>query len=168
MGNQRYADILSIYIGNSIFDFIVNLLSANLEYMMDELPRFAITALALIRKEDSILLVKQSYGNQYWSLPGGVVEFGESVDQAVVREVKEETSLDIHVKRVVGLYSKPNEKSLAITFECEIVGGLLEPNNEVSDCQYFFFHDLPKARKHLNQRVDDFRRGFSDVVLRTQ
>lgn len=135
---------------------------------MKELPRFVITALAFIRKEDTFLLVKQSYGNQYWSLPGGVVEYGESVDQAAVREVKEETSLDIRVKRVVGLYSKPDDNSLAITFECEIIGGFLAPNNEVSDCQYFHFDNLPEARKHLNQRVEDFRRGFSDVVVRTQ
>ena len=139
--------------------------------MMNELPRFVITALVFIRKEDTILLVKQSYGNQYWSLPGGVVEFGESVDQAAVREVKEETGLDIRVKRVVGLYSKPDQKSLAITFEGEMVGGVLAPDNEVCDCQYFRLDGLPKApeaREHLYQRVDDFRQTFSNAVIRTQ
>lgn len=135
---------------------------------MNELPRYVIAVLVFICKEDTVLLVKQSYGNQYWSLPGGVVEFGESVDQAAIREVREETGLDIRIKHVVGLYSKPSEQSLAITFEGEIVGGVLAPNNEVCDCQYFYFDDLPQAREHLYQRVDDFRQGFPDVVIRTQ
>lgn len=47
--------------------------------------------------------VKQSYGNQYWSLPGGLVEYGKSVDQAAIRKVKEEIDLDIRVKRMVGM-----------------------------------------------------------------
>jgi 8-oxo-dGTP diphosphatase len=135
---------------------------------MNELPRFVIVALVFLRKDDAILLVKQSYGDQYWSLPGGVVEYGESVDQAAVREVKEETGLDIRVKRVVGLYSKPDEQSLAITFEGEIIGGRLAPDNEVSDCQYFHFEDLPEARGHFYQRVADFTQGLSGAVLRSQ
>ncbi len=135
---------------------------------MNELPRFVIAALVFIRKGDTILLVKQSYGNQYWSLPGGVVEFGESVDQAAIREVKEETGLDIRVKRMIGLYSRPDEQSVAFTFEGEVICGKLTPNNEVSDCQYFHFRNLPEARKHLYQRVDDFRQALSEVILRTE
>ena len=135
---------------------------------MKEWLRFVIVALVFIRNEDSILLVKQAYGNQFWSLPGGVVEQGESVDQAAIREVKEGTDLDVRLKRVVGIYSKLNEQSLAITFEGEIIGGQLTPQNEVCDCQYFHFHDLPQARDHLSQRVDDYRQNHSDVILRTQ
>ena len=135
---------------------------------MNELPRFVITALVFLRIEDTILLVKQAYGKQFWSLPGGVVEFGESVDQAAVREVKEETGLEIRLKRVVGLYSKLDEQSLAITFEGEITGGRLSPQNEISDCQYFHFDHLPRAREHFYQRADDFRQSQSDVFLRVQ
>lgn len=135
---------------------------------MNKLPRFVIAALVFIRRDDTILLVKQSYGNQHWSLPGGVVEYGESVDQAAIREVKEETGLDIRIKRLVGLYSKPGEQSLAVTFEAEVIGGKLVPNNEVCDCQYFHFDNLPEARKHLYQRVDDFHRALPNVILRKQ
>jgi 8-oxo-dGTP pyrophosphatase MutT (NUDIX family) len=133
--------------------------------MMNELPLFVIVALVSILKEDTILLAKQSYGNQHWSLPGGVVEFGESVDQAAIREVKEETGLDIRVKRVVGLYSKPDEKPLAITIEGEINGGILVSNNEVCDCQYFHFDDLFKTREHLYQRADDFVERFQMLLF---
>jgi ADP-ribose pyrophosphatase YjhB (NUDIX family) len=135
---------------------------------MNESPRFVVVALVFIQEKDTILLVKQSYGNQYWSLPGGVVESGESIDQAAIREFWEETSLDIRVKRPVGLYSIPATNSLAITFEGEIIGGSLAPNHEVCECQYFQLDNLPYAREHLRQRVDDFRQGFLCTFIRTQ
>ena len=94
---------------------------------MDELPRHVIAVFVFIRQGDAILLVRQSYGKRYWSLPGGVVEAGESLDQAAIREVKEETGLDIEIRRVVGLYSKPDEEALAITLEGVVVGGMLSP-----------------------------------------
>lgn len=132
--------------------------------------RFIIVALVFIRKDDSILLVKQNYGEQYWSLPGGVMEPGESIDQTAIREVKEETGLDVRLKRVVGIYSKPDEGALAVTFEGEIIGGNLKPaTNEISVCGYFPFDLLPEPiREHLRERVEDFRRNVPYTVFRTQ
>ena len=136
---------------------------------MDNLPRLVVVALVFVAKDDAILLVKQDYGKRYWSLPGGMVESGESVDQAAIREVKEETGLDIRVKRVVGLYSKPSEDALAITFEGEVTSGSLTPSNEISDCRYFQFDHLPQpVRGHLQERINDFRRKLSYAVFRTQ
>lgn len=137
--------------------------------MTDQQPRHLIVVLVFIRQGDSILLVKQNYGQQYWSLPGGMVELGESLEQAAAREVYEETGLETRVTRVVGLYSKPAENALAVTFEAQVLGGELRPAHEISACRYFPLDNLPALiRPHLRQRVEDFRRGLLHAVWRAQ
>jgi ADP-ribose pyrophosphatase YjhB (NUDIX family) len=136
---------------------------------MTELNKTVVAVFVFIRKEDTILLVKQSYGKQYWSLPGGVMEAGESIDQAAIREVKAETGLDIRLGRLVGVYSKPDEGALALTFEGFIEGGKLKADNEVSEVGYFPLARLPdKIRAHLHQRVEDFQAKISYTVIRSQ
>lgn len=133
-------------------------------------PGIGVAALVLIRDGESVLLVKQSYDDRYWSLPGGGMEPGESVDQAAIREVREETGLEVRLKRVVGIYSKPRENGLAITFEGEVIGGdLLQVTNETSACRYWPFDRLPEpTRAHLRERVEDFRRDLPQTIVRSQ
>ena len=122
------------------------------------LTSIVVTALVFIEQEGQLLLVQQNYGEQYWWLPGGVMEPGESVNQTAIREVKEETGLDVQLKRVVALYSKPHENGLAVCFEGEIIGGVLAPDNEIIACGYFHPDALPEpVRPHLRQRIEDYR-----------
>jgi 8-oxo-dGTP diphosphatase len=148
--------------------------------MDKDLPRFAVTALAFIAQGNSLLLVRQNYGARYWSLPGGSMEVGpsgrgESVDQAAVREVKEETGLDVRLTRLVGVYSKPAENALAICFEAEVIGtppprgAFSEATDEIVECRYFPVDDLPEPiREHLRQRVADWQQGGPHAVWRSQ
>lgn len=139
------------------------------EPTMPDESKTTVAAFVFIEKEGSILLVKQGYGDQYWSLPGGVLEAGESVDQAAVREVEEETRLRIRLGRLIGVYSKPGENGLAITFEGFIVGGELAPDREVIEVGYFSPAKLPaNVRQHLKQRVEDFLAGRPEAFIRTQ
>ena len=58
----------------------------------------------------NFILIKRKndpYKN-YWALPGGFVEYGESVENAAVREAKEETNIDVELKELVNIYSEPN------------------------------------------------------------
>ena len=132
-------------------------------------PCVTVIALVFIQQDGAILLVKQGYGKQYWSLPGGKMEPGESIDEAAIREVKEETGLDVRLRRVVGLYSKPSEDGLAVCFEGEVLGGTLKADHEITECRYFPYDRIPEAtREHLRQRIEDFRRDLPHTVIRTQ
>lgn len=136
---------------------------------MTELHKSVVAAFVFIRKGETILLAKQSYGEQYWSLPGGVMEAGESIEQTAIREVKEETGLDIRLGKLIGVYSKPGEGALALTFGGFIKGGELQADNEVIDVRYFPLANLPdNIRSHLRQRVKDFQANLPHTVIRTQ
>jgi len=134
-----------------------------------ETPKLTVAVFVFLQQVDKLLLVKQGYGQQYWSLPGGVVEEGETIQQAIVREVKEETGLDITIGRVVGLYSKPRENALAITLAGCIVGGELKPDHEILECHFFPLDQLPSlVHGHFLERVDDYLRQNQAAVIRTQ
>ena len=58
----------------------------------------------------NFILIKRSQGEfkDFWALPGGFVEYGESVECAAIREAKEETSIDVELIDLVNVYSKPD------------------------------------------------------------
>ncbi|WP_396230887.1 NUDIX hydrolase, partial [Frankia sp. EI5c] len=88
-----------------------------------------------------ILLIRRT-DNGYWAIPGGGVEPGESVSQAVVREVIEETGIECEVTGVVGIYSNPNHvaayddgevrQQFSILFRTKMVGGDIRTSSESS------------------------------------
>ena len=143
--------------------------------MDKNLPQFAVAALVFIPRGEEILLVRQGYGKRYWSLPGGSMESSqsgrcESVEQAAVREAKEETGLDVRLTRLVGVYSKPGQDALAVCFEAEVTGGSVqEAADEIVEWGYFSPDALPApVRNHLRQRIADWRQGLPHAVWRSQ
>lgn len=57
-------------------------------------------------EKGEVLLQKRSVDEDLWGLLGGAIEIGESIEEAAIREVKEETGLDIVVDNLIGVYSK--------------------------------------------------------------
>ena len=106
---------------------------------------------AILDKEGRVLLTRRT-DNGKWCLPGGRMESGESAAEACEREVFEETGLNVRVKRLVGVYSNPDQlvvypdgnKALivALHFEAEITGGELGLSNETTDFGYFTLQEL--------------------------
>ncbi len=71
----------------------------------------SITADIFIFDDDFNFILIKRKNNPYkdcWALPGGFVEYGESVETAAIREAKEETNIDVELKNLVNVYSKPD------------------------------------------------------------
>lgn len=95
---------------------------------------------AVVRNPDGDVLLIQRGDNGLWALPGGAQDLGESTTEAVVREVREETGLDVEVTGLVGIYSDPRHviayddgevrQEFSICFKATPVGGELRPSTE--------------------------------------
>ncbi len=102
-----------------------------------------------IVQRDRVLLVKRLVDPQKgkWALPAGYVDYGEDPRAAAIREVKEETGLDVRVIRlidVLGPDGAPGSKtSIAILFEGEAVGGEVTPGDDVEQALFYARGELP-------------------------
>ena len=85
---------------------------------------------AVIRKDDKIFATQRGYGEfkDGWEFPGGKIEDGESPEQALIREIKEELDTDINVGDLIDTieYDYPNFHLSMDCFWCEILQGKLE------------------------------------------
>jgi 8-oxo-dGTP diphosphatase len=130
--------------------------------------RFRIAVSALIFEHGRVLLAHRR-DIDWWNLPGGGLEPGETVDEAVVREVLEETGLQVEVERLVGVYSKPQKAELVLSFSCKVTGGTAQATEEARACRYFAPENLPANTlpKH-RQRVEDALLKRPEAILRAQ
>jgi 8-oxo-dGTP diphosphatase len=123
-----------------------------------------LTADGAILKDRKILLIKRKNEpfKGKWALPGGFVEYGEKVEDAVVREVSEETSLETKIIDIIGVYSDPNRDPrghiVTVVYLLDIQGGKLQSNDDASDAKYFDLDNLPELSFDHNIILRDVNR----------
>ena len=108
-----------------------------------------VTVDAVIVEKGKILLIKR--GNPpykgYWALPGGFVEYGETTEEAVVRETKEETGLTCEVVRLTGVYSAPDRDprghTISVVYLMTVVGGEVAAGDDAGDAAWMDLGELP-------------------------
>ena len=101
---------------------------------------------AVIFKDEKILLVRENNG--LWSLPGGWVDVLESIESNTIKEVKEESGLDVTAKRVIAIQDRNNKPLYPygvckVFVECEVTGGEFIENIETIEMDYFLVENLP-------------------------
>ena len=102
-----------------------------------------------------VLLVKQTYGDCNWALPGGYTEPNESIVETAVREVREETGLQVVADRLNGIYYGQQRDFHHFVFLCHPVGAAAGPrpcSSEVAACTYWPTDALPHQMSDLTRR----------------
>lgn len=133
---------------------------------------------AVILHNEKEILLQMRMDNGKWSLPGGMMDPGETIEVAIKREVKEETGFDIEVKQLIGVYSDPNHviaygngevrQQFSICFSCEIKGGSLSVSHESKKVEFVSLSTLNTLDMHITQkiRIQDALTGNSKAFIR--
>lgn len=133
------------------------------------IPRVVVSAVVRDGAGRILLVRRQDDGS--WCCPGGHVDFGETVTEALHREVAEEAGVEIEVERPVGIYSVFGEKApvpgkhyLAISFACRHAAGTPRPGADELEARWFSASELPPLRSNHAERIRDALAGGPVVV----
>ena len=132
---------------------------------------------AVVTNEDGDILLIHKTDNDLWALPGGGHDVGESIADTVVREVKEETGVDVEVTGIVGLYTDPRHvmvyddgevrQQFSICFSTKLLGGDLTTSSESKAVEWVAPPDLDAIPMHpsMRKRIDRYLEGPLDPYI---
>ena len=125
-------------------------------------PALAVDGIILLDGQLVLVRRKNPPFKGTYALPGGFVEVGESVEDAVVRELFEETGLKGKIKRLVGVYSDPDRDprghTVSLVFELEYLSGKLRAGDDAAGVSKFDLSKLPKLAFDHEKIIRDFLR----------
>ena len=106
-------------------------------------PKLAVVVIA--SQGSQILMVKRDIEPMmgHWSFPSGYVDRGEVVEEAAVREVREETNVEVSLEGLLGVYSREGAPVVLVAYAASIVGGSPSAGDEAQAVELFPADDLP-------------------------
>lgn len=126
-------------------------------------------------EEDRILMVKEiTDGN--WSLPGGWADVNDAPSDTVEREVREETGLTVHARKLIGVYEANHDREpvnvfhcYKLLFLCDRISGSLQPSYETPQVRYYGLNELPQLSIYRTQEryIQEAYRHYQDPTLAT-
>lgn len=119
-----------------------------------------LTVDAIIIYKEKIVLIKRKnppYKDMF-ALPGGFIDLGETVEEAIKREAKEETNLDITIVNLLDVYSEPQRDPRGHTVSICFVAlgyGELKAGDDAGDIELFDIENVPKLAFDHNEMIED-------------
>lgn len=128
---------------------------------------------AIIIEADRVVLVKRAHPpiQGHWSIPGGVLEVGEMVREAAIREAREETGLLVEPGELLGVYDRilhdPEQRVqyhyVLIDFLCRRVGGELHAASDATEVRWFTRAELSPLRL-AEDTLEVIQKGFEKLL----
>ena len=112
-------------------------------------PLIAVGVL-VIDKDKALIIKRGEEPNKFlWSIPGGLVEIGEELEEAAIREVKEEMGIDVKIEKMIGIFNCINRNKNEIEYHYVIIDyiareftGSIKTNKEILDFKWMKFNEL--------------------------
>jgi ADP-ribose pyrophosphatase YjhB (NUDIX family) len=106
-------------------------------------PKLA--GIAIIPWEDGLVLARRAIDPGYglWVAPGGFVDVGERVEEAVVREVREEVFLNVRINRLLNVYSYSGRTTVIVAYVADVISGQPGGGDETLEARLFRPDDIP-------------------------
>lgn len=126
---------------------------------------------ALVVDDAGRVLLQRRADSGNWSLPGGIMEIGETLGAAVVRETAEETGLDIELTGILGIYTDPAHviayadgevrQEFVVVFTARVLAGTLRASDESTDIRFIALDDVYALPMHdsVRLRLTHWRKG---------
>jgi 8-oxo-dGTP diphosphatase len=124
-------------------------ISVSEETPMNKAKAISVTVDAVILERGRILLIKRGRSpyKDFWALPGGFVEYGETTEEAVKRETEEETGLQCRIVKLAGVYSAPDRDprghTISVVYVMEVKKGEVSAGDDAAGAAWVDITELP-------------------------
>lgn len=122
-----------------------------------------VAASAVVTDDEGRILLQRRTDNDLWALPGGGMEMTDSLPGTAVREVKEETGLDVEITGLVGTYTDPHHiiaysdgearRQFNVCFTARMIGGSLTISDESTELRFIAPNEIDSLPMHHTQRL---------------
>ncbi|MFT2019562.1 NUDIX hydrolase [Streptomyces sp. 796.1] len=122
-----------------------------------------VAASAVVTDGEGRILLQRRRDNELWALPGGGMDFTDSLPGCAVREVKEETGLDVEITGLVGTYTDPRHviaytdgevrRQFNVCFRARVIGGVLAVSDESTEVRFVHPDEFDALPMHHTQRL---------------
>lgn len=122
-----------------------------------------VAASAVVADDEGRILLQRRTDNHLWALPGGGMEMNDSLPGTAVREVKEETGLEVEITGLVGTYTDPRHiiaysdgevrRQFNVCFTARVIGGTLEISDESTELRFIAPAEIGALPMHHTQRL---------------
>jgi 8-oxo-dGTP pyrophosphatase MutT (NUDIX family) len=120
-------------------------------------------ASAIVVNDEGKILVHRRSDNDLWALTGGAMEIGESIAETAIREVKEETGLDVKPEYIIGIYTDPRHvlafsngevrQEFSLCFACSLVSGTISVSDESFEVAFLSSREIEHLNMHPSIRL---------------